>query len=98
MPLGTWAAAIPISGVGSSFEVMPHGIDCQPHRLTFGRRCCIMLTSTPAEEANSGCGVIDVGGGLLPTSEPRVEQISQGVAEHIEAEHCGAQGHPWPDG
>jgi hypothetical protein len=36
--------------------------------------------------------------GLLTTPEPGIQQVPQGVAEHIEAEHRGAQGYSWPDG
>jgi hypothetical protein len=35
---------------------------------------------------------------LLPAPQPGVEQVAQGIAEHVEAEDCSAQGHPWPDG
>ena len=35
---------------------------------------------------------------LLPAPQPGVEQIAQGIAEHVEAEYCGAQRHPRPDG
>lgn len=35
---------------------------------------------------------------LLPASQSGIEEVAEGVAEHVEAEHRGAQGHPWPDG
>lgn len=35
---------------------------------------------------------------LLPASQSGIEKVAEGVAEHVEAEHRSAQGHPWPDG
>src|SRR5262245_36446819 len=61
MLLGTWAATIPSSGVGSFLEITPHVIDCQHYRSTFGCGCYIGFTSNPAEGANSGWGALDIG-------------------------------------
>ena len=35
---------------------------------------------------------------LLTTTQTWIQQIPQGIAEHIKAEHCGAEGDPRPDG
>ncbi len=35
---------------------------------------------------------------LLTAAQTRIQQIPQGIAEHIKAEHCGAEGDPGPDG